>query len=187
MRIERERWAEEAPALDPQRLVFVDETGAKTNMTRRHGRSPRGQRARDHAPAGHWCTTTLVAAVAARGPIAPMLLDGPMDAQAFPAWLDQQLVPALREGDVVVMDNLACHKVAAVREAVQGAGARLVYLPPYSPDLNPIEKMWSKVKAILRDARARTQEALEQAVKGALDAVSASDIRGWFKSCGYEL
>ena len=187
MREQRGRWREEAPILNPRNFVFLDETGAKTNMTRRYGRAHGGERARDRAPAGHWSTTTLLAAVAIDGTRAPLLLDGPVDADCFAAWVEQFLVRELRQGEIVVMDNLASHKAAQVRPLIEAAGARLLYLPPYSPDLNPIEKMWSKVKALLRGAKARTQEALTSAVASALDAVTQQDIAGWFQSCGYTI
>lgn len=185
MKAEREQWLQEAPELDIASLVFLDETGAKTNMTRRYGRAKGGERAHDKAPAGRWETTTLVSAVGTRGPLAPLLLEGPMDADAFTAWVEQFLVRELRQGDVVVMDNLSSHKAQQVRSLIEKAGAKLLYLPPYSPDLNPIEKMWSKIKALLRGAKARTQEALEKAVAKALDAVTTDDIRGWFRASGY--
>jgi transposase len=171
--------------LDARRLVFIDETGAKTNMTRRYGRAPAGKRVLDHAPSGHWNTTTLIAAMGSRGPLAPLLLEGATDTEVFAAWAEQMLVPALRPGDIVVMDNLSSHKAARIRTLIEGAKAHLLYLPPYSPDLNPIEKMWSKIKALLRGAKARTQEALSQAVANALNAVTHSDIEGWFRHCGY--
>lgn len=172
--------------MDAASLVFLDETGAKTNMTRRYGRAVGGARLHDAAPAGHWSTTTLVSAVGRRGPMAPLLLEGAMDAEAFAAWVEQFLVRELQPGDTVVMDNLSSHKAHRVRPAIEAAGARLLYLPPYSPDLNPIEKMWSKIKALLRGAKARTQEALEKAVAASLAAITAGDVAGWFRSCGYD-
>jgi transposase len=184
---ERAAWEQKAPFLDAERLVFLDETGTKTNMTRRYGRAPAGCRVRDHAPAGHWNTTTLIAAVRPSGPLAPLLLECATDGEVFAAWTEQFLVPSLREGDIVVMDNLTSHKSSRVRALIEAAGARLLYLPPYSPDLNPIEKMWSKIKALLRAAKARTQEALNEAVAAALAAVTPADIRGWFRHCGYEI
>jgi len=187
VKAQREEWAQNAPLLDARKLVFIDETGAKTNMTRRYGRAPVGKRVGDHAPAGHWNTTTLIAAVSESGPLAPLLLDGATDSEVFTAWVEQFLVPSLREGEIVVMDNLSSHKVKRVRELIESAGACLLYLPPYSPDLNPIEKMWSKVKALLRGAKARTQEALDKAVAQALAAVTQSDIQGWFRCCGYTI
>lgn len=185
VKAERARWKKEAPELDLQSLVFLDETGAKTNMTRRYGRAAIGQRAGDHVPCGNWNTTTLIAAMRKSGPIAPMLLEGATNADAFLTWLRELLVPDLRKGDIVVMDNLSSHKCQAVREAIEGAGARVVYLPPYSPDLNPIEKMWSKLKAFLRGAKARTYDELIDAVKNALEKITTTDIENWFHHCGY--
>jgi len=185
VKAERARWKKEAPDLDLQSLVFLDETGAKTNMTRRYGRASVGQRAGDHVPCGHWNTTTLIAAVRTSGPFAPMLLDGATNGDAFLTWVRQVMVPSLRAGDIVVMDNLSSHKSNAVREAIEGAGARLLYLPPYSPDLNPIEKMWSKMKTFLRGAKARTYDELIDAVKNALEKITTSDIENWFRHCGY--
>jgi transposase len=165
--------------------VFVDETWASTNMARTHGRCPRGQRLVMAVPHGHWKTITFVAALRADGMVAPTVIDGAVTGDLFVASVEQQLAPTLREGDVVVMDNLACHKRAGVRRAIEAAGAALRLLPPYSPDLNPIEKMWSKVKEILRSLKARTAEALLDAIGVALRAVTAADAHGWFAHCGY--
>lgn len=184
---QRERWRKMAPTLDAKHLVFIDETGTKTNMTRRYGRSPVGRPVGEHVPTSRWHSTTLLAAVRADGPQAPLLLEGATDADAFAAWIEQSLAPTLSPGDIVVMDNLSSHKCPAVRALIEARGATLEYLPAYSPDLNPIEKMWSKVKALLRGAKARTQELLEQAVASALDAVTSTDIQGWFRSCGYTI
>lgn len=187
VKAEREKWKQQAPLLSADSLVFLDETGAKTNMTRRYGRAPVGKRVEDQAPFGRWNTTTLIAAVRTSGAFAPLLLDGATDGDAFLAWVEQFLVPSLRKGDIVVMDNLSSHKTTAVLHAIEAAGAYLLYLPPYSPDLNPIEKMWSKIKAILRGAKARTYEALMEAVAKALSAITPSDIAGWFRHCGYTI
>ena len=184
---QRERWRKMAPTLDANHLVFIDETGTKTNMTRRYGRSPVGRRVGEHVPTSRWHSTTLLAAVRADGPQAPLLLEGATDADVFTAWIEQSLAPTLSPGDIVVMDNLSSHKCPAVRALIEARRATLEYLPAYSPDLNPIEKMWSKVKALLRGAKARTQAALEQAVACALDAVTHADIQGWFRSCGYTI
>lgn len=167
------------------RLVFLDESGAKTNMTRLYGRAFGGQRVVDAAPHGHWCTTTMLSSIRLDGTTAAMVIEGPTDTAVFRAYVDQVLVPSLRPGDVVVMDNLAPHKSVGVAEAVASAGAAVWYLPPYSPDFNPIEKMWSKIKASLRKAKARTQEALINAVGAALQTVTPSDAMGWFKASGY--
>jgi transposase len=184
----RDAWAADVLARAAElaaRLVFVDETGCNTKMARTHGRAAPGQRVPGRVPHGHWRTLTVVGAVRLDGTCPAMTMTGGTDGAAFGTFLDHVLVPALRPGDVVVMDNLAAHKAAAVRAAVEAAGATVLYLPPYSPDLNPIEKMWSKVKTLLRSAAARTKEALEAAIAQALAAVTADDCRGWFQSCGY--
>lgn len=137
----------------------------------------------DYAPQGHWNTTTLVAAITWESAIAPMVLDGPMDAAAFEAYIDQVLVPVLSPGAIVVMDNLSAHKSPAVARLLQSVGAQLCYLPPYSPDLNPIEQMWSKVKNSLKSAKARTQEQLFEAIANALAEITSSDAQGFFQHC----
>ena len=156
----REDWFEGQLDLDPQRLVFIDETWASTNMARRYGRAPRGQRLRMSVPHGHWKTTTFVGALRLTGMTAPMVLDGPINGPAFQAYVDQVLVPELKPGDVVVMDNLGSHKGVSVRNSIEAAGARLLYLPPYSPDFNPIENAFAKLKTLLRNAAERTIEGL---------------------------
>jgi transposase len=148
----------EEPQLNPDRLVFIDETWAKTNMTRPRGRAPKGERLLASVPHGHWKTTTFLAALRTTGLTAPLVVDGAMNGELFLAWARLHLVPTLRPGDIVVMDNLGAHKVAGVREAITGVGARLLYLPPYSPDLNPIELVFSKFTWLLRSASARTFE-----------------------------
>jgi transposase len=168
-------------AADPSRLVYLDETGAKTNMTRLFARAKKGDRAVDHAPQGHWNTTTLVAAITRESTIAPMVLDGPMDGAAFAVYVERVLVPALpASGAIVVMDNLSAHKSPAIARLIEGAGSEIRYLPPYSPDLNPIEPMWSKVKSFLRGAKTRTQEELWSAIAQALAQITPSDTRGFF-------
>ena len=167
---DRRRWRVWQRYMDPGRFVFLDETGASTNMIRRYGRCPRGERLVDAAPWGHWKVTTFVAGLRETGIIAPLVLDGPMTGEVFRAYVEQMLAPALSPGDVVVLDNLAAHKVAGVREAIQAAGASLLYLPPYSPDLNPIEQLFAKLKALLRKAAARTKEALWATIGELLDA-----------------
>lgn len=183
----RAAWREGQPAMDVTKLVFVDESSAKTNMSRRYGRGPVGERVPDAVPSGHWSTTTMLSAIRIDGPTAPWVLEGPVDADAFVTWVERVLVPTLGPGDVVVMDNLASHKDPRVAAAVEAAGATVVYLPPYSPDLNPIEPMWSKVKAWLRHAAVRTFESLVTAVGGALVAVTEQDCRGFFGHCGYNV
>jgi transposase len=171
--------------LDPDRLVFIDETWAKTNMTRPRGRSLRGTRLIAAVPYGHWKTTTFLAGLRTTGLTAPLVIDGPINGELFLAYVRQQLVPTLRAGDMVVMDNLSSHKRRGVREAIEATGATLAFLPPYSPDLNPIEKMFSKFKAYLRKAAARTVGGLYDALGEALRTVTERDIAGWFRSCGY--
>ena len=185
MKARRDQWHQGMAALDVERLVFLDESGAKTNMTRPYGRSFDSQRLVDATPQGHWCTTTMLSGIRVDGSTAPMVIPGPTDADVFQAYVEQNLVPVLRPGDIVVMDNLPPHKKAGVLAAIETVGAQVKFLPPYSPDLNPIEKMWSKIKAYLRKAKARTWDALVAAVKTALEQVSASDARNWFRSCGY--
>jgi transposase len=165
----------------PERLVYLDETGAKTNMLRLYARAKRGLRSEDFAPHGHWHTTTLVAALTLHGPVAPMVLDGPMDRVSFEAYVDQVLAPSLWPGAIVVMDNLAAHKSTAISERLAQDGIEAWYLPPYSPDYNPIEMMWAKVKAALRSANARTQELLEQEIAEALANVSIQECRNYFQ------
>ena len=185
MKAQRQAWPEKTAGLDMQRLVFLDESGAKTNMTRLYGRCFDGQRILDATPHGHWCTTTMLSALRVDGSTACMVIEGPTDADVFGAYVGQVLIPSLRHGDIVVMDNLTPHKQAGVLAAIEAVGAQVWFLPPYSPDLNPIEKMWSKVKAHLRKAKARTLEALLEAIRNALRAVTSSDILGWFAECGY--
>jgi len=185
VRAKREAWQAAQPALDPERLVFVDETWASTNMARTHGRCPVGERLVMDTPHGHWQTTTFVAALRCDGLVAPTVADGAMTGELFVAYVEQQLVPALRPGDIVVMDNLSCHTGAAVRRAVEGAGCQLWLLPPYSPDLNPIEKAFSKLKALLRKAAKRTREGLWEYLGEALDGFTPAECRNYFRSCGY--
>ena len=167
------------------RWVFLDESGAKTNMTRLYGWGPRGQRVREATPHGRWQTTTMISAIRARGVAAAMVVHGPTDQIVFRGFLDWQLVPQLKRGDIVVMDNLSSHKGTAVEQAIAAAGAQVRYLPPYSPDLNPIEQMWSKVKSHLRTAAARTPRKLIRAIGTALRTVTPSDTDGWYSHCGY--
>lgn len=166
-------------------MLFLDESGASTAMGRLYGRSDVGQRCIGFVPAGHWKIVTAVAAIRLDGLTAAVSLDTPVDRQVFRAYVEHALVPILRPGDVVVMDNLSSHKCAGVREAIEAAGARLLYLPPYSPDKNPIEMIWSKAKKLLRDTAARTIEALQEAIGDALAAITPSDIAGCFRHCGY--
>jgi transposase len=173
------------PELDPERLVFIDETGASTKMARLCGRAPRGQRCRAPVPHGHWETTTFTGALRLNGLTAPMLLDGPMNADAFLAYVEQVLVPTLSSGDIVVMDNLPAHKPAGVRRAIEATGALLLYLPPYSPDFNPIEMAFSKFKAMLKKIAARTVSELWQAIAASLVSFAPDDCRNYFVAAGY--
>lgn len=171
--------------IDPRRLVFIDETGVNTKMTRTYGRSRRGSRVVAKVPHGHWKTTTFVAALRDEGLTAPTVIDGPMNGDLFLAYVQQQLVPTLKPGDVVVMDNLASHKRAGVREAIEAAGAKLVYLPPYSPDLNPIELVFSKLKWLVRSREERTMEGLWNFLGQVLDRFTAPECLIYFRHCGY--
>ncbi|UPT99764.1 IS630 family transposase [Bradyrhizobium barranii subsp. apii] len=182
----REEWFEGQIDLDPERLVFIDETSANAKMARRYGRSPRGERCRAAIPHGHWKTTTFTAGLRSDGLIAPLVLDGPMDGDAFLAYVEQLLAPSLRPGDTVIMDNLPAHKVHGVREAIQAVGASLLYLPPYSPDFNPIEMAFSKLKALLRTAAARTMPDLWQAIANALKRFSPEECQNYLVAAGYD-
>ena len=185
MAAKRRRWRNWQTWLKSDRLVFIDETGAKTNMARLRGRGPRGRRLHAAVPWGHWKTTTFVAGLRRDGLTAPMLLDGPMNGVAFRAYVEQVLAPSLRPGDIVVMDNLPSHKVAGVRQAIKAAGAFLLYLPPYSPDLNPIELAFSKLKALLRKVAARTIEDLWQAIATLLDRFPPAECENFLRHTGY--
>jgi transposase len=173
--------------VDRRKLVFLDESGAKTNMTRLYGRALGRVRCIDRTSQGHWQTMTMLSAMREGGviPRVSVVLDGAMDGPTFLAYVRQCLVPALKPGDVVVMDNLASHKVRGVREAIEAAGGDLWYLPAYSPDLNPIEKLWSKIKTWLRRVSARTFEAVSAIVGDALRAVADHECLNYFLSCGY--
>ncbi len=179
-------WFEGQPDLDPARLVFIDETWASTKMVRTHGRALRGKRLRAPVPHGHWKTTTFVGALRNTGMVAPMVLDGPINGVAFQAYIDQVLVRELRPGDVVVMDNLGSHKGTGVRAAIEAAGASLRYLPPYSPEFNPIEKAFSKLKAMLRKAAERTVEGLWSAIGHIIDDFTPKECANYFAAAGYD-
>jgi len=182
---QRAHWHEQLAEVDPVRLVFVDESGANTKMTRWYGRAVGGQRLVAPLPHGHYQTSTLISAVRLEGPCAPWLFEGAMDGEMFLAWIRQGLVPTLHKDDWVIMDNLATHKVQGVGEALETAGARLLYLPPYSPDFNPIENMWSKIKQSLRSLAPRTQPELMDAAKLAFSAITSSDCYGFFLHARY--
>ncbi len=182
----REAWFEDQLDLDPTRLVFIDETWASTNMARRYGRAPRGQRLRVGVPHGHWKTTTFVAGLRASGLVAPFVLDGPINREAFETYVARVLVPELRADDVVVMDNLSSHKGPRVRQMIEAAGARLLYLPPYSPDFNPIENAFAKLKALLRKAAERTVEGLWTTIGQLLDAFTPDECANYLAAAGYD-
>ena len=181
----RRRWRRAQGGLDPARLVFLDESAAKTNMTRLRGRAPRGERVLSSAPHGHWYTTTMIASIRLDGSTACMAIEGATDTEVFRAYVCGVLCPTLRAGDIVVMDNLWPHKNELTCALIEQAGASILFLPAYSPDLNPIEKMWSKVKQFLRSAEARTREQLIEEIGGALNTITPQDAMGWFTSCGY--
>jgi transposase len=185
--IQRCQWREEATEIAAEKLIFLDESGVTTDMTRRYGRARRGERVREGTPGGHWRTLTVLGAIRSSGWVAQMTIEAATDGDIFLAYLEQVLCPQLRPGDVVVMDNLSAHKVAGVRELIQATGAELRYLPPYSPDFNPIEKCWSQVKQRLRASKARSLSALEQALAEALAAVTPQNIQACFRHCGYAL
>ena len=181
----RTQWAATAPTLDPARLVFLDESGVATNLRRRYGRSARGQRVPDHAPHGHWQTSTFIAGLRVTGLTAPGVFDGPMDGPSFLAYVEQTLVPTLQPGDIVIADNLSAHKVDGVRAAIEAAGAALWFLPPYSPDFNPIELCFAKLKAILRAARCRSIDTLWPLLGACLARFTETECRNYFRHCGY--
>lgn len=183
----RAAWRERQPHLNAAQIVFIDETWATTNMARRYGRSPRGQRLVASVPHGHWKTTTFLAALRHDGLTAPCVLDGAINGAAFRAYVEQFLAPTLKPGDLVVMDNLSSHKVAGVREAIEACGASLLYLPPYSPDLNPIEHAFAKFKEHLRKAAARTVEALWDAIADAVRTFSPNECANYLADAGYVL
>jgi transposase len=181
----RQAWAESQAAFDPERLIFIDESGLSTKMARLRGWAAEGERCHAAIPHGHWKTITFVGGFTLSGFIAPLLLDGPMNGECFRAWVEQMLVPMLVHDDIVVMDNLSAHKVAGVRQAIEKTGARLFYLPPYSPDLNPIENAFAKLKAIVRAAAARTFDTLEAAAALALEKFQPHECVTFFTHAGY--
>lgn len=182
---QRDSWQRTQAGWDPSRLVFLDETWVKTNMTRPRGRAPRGERVIDSVPHGHWKTSTFLAALRSTGLTAPLVVDGAINGAIFLSWVQQQLVPTLHLGDIVVMDNLSAHKVAGVREAITAAGARVLYLPPYSPDLNPIETVFSKFKWLIRSLKERTVDALWTACGRVSQLFPEDECRRHFRHCGY--
>ena len=183
----RRQWRAWLPIRDVRQYVFLDECGVTTDLLRRYGRCLRGTRLHDHTPCGHWQTHTVIAALRVDGVSAPAVFDGPIDNPSFLAYVDQVLVPTLRPGDVVVLDNLAVHKQADVRAAIEGIGAHLRFLPPYSPDFNPIEQAFAKLKAFLRAALPRSFDHVNALVATALGLFSPTECRNYVRHCGYRV
>jgi transposase len=183
----RVTFRETVTALDAHRLKFVDESGVTLAMTRRYGRATPGQRVVDHVPDNYGANQTMLAALGLEGLDAPWVVDGAVNGDIFRYWVRDVLGPTLQPGDIVLWDNLSAHKVAGIEALITARGARLLPLSPYSPDFNPIEQCWSKIKTFLRCAKARTIDALIDAIKQALDTVTAADIQGWFAHCGYPI
>lgn len=181
----REEWREWINEVDVDRLIFIDETWAKTNMTRSHGRALRGQRLIDKTPHGHWKTTTLIGALDVHGMRCSTVVDGAVNRDVFEAFVEQVLLEQLKPGDIVVMDNLSSHKGERVTELIESVGAEVRYLPPYSPDLNPIEMIFSKIKQLLRSLACRTVDRLWRAMQSVLDQVTPTDARNCFAHAGY--
>lgn len=181
----REEYRATSGELDLERLKFVDESGVNLALTRLFGRAPRGERVADSVPQNYGENVTMLGALSLSGVEALITVNGATDGDIFLVFVREVLAPTLSEGDVVIWDNLGAHRSLAVREAVEARGAQLVFLPPYSPDMNPIERCWSKIKTFLRAAKARTRESLEAAIKQALATVTESDARAWFEHCGY--
>jgi transposase len=179
----REEFVAKISTVEPERLIFLDESGVTTSMTRLYARCLGGKRIHEATPGGHWKIMTILGAMSLGGMIATMTIEAATDAEIFLAYIEKVLCPALKAGDVVVMDNLSSHKVNGVRKLIQAAGAELLYLPPYSPDLNPIEKAWAKLKQLLRAAKARTKQSLELAIADALKLISPDNAQAWFRLC----
>jgi transposase len=181
----RAQWRNYQGRIDPARLVFIDETWAKTNMTRTHGWAARGERLVAKIPHGHWNTTTFLAALRHDRIDAPCLFDGPINGELFLAYVERVLAPTLKPGDIVILDNLGSHKGKAVRQVIRGVGAKLIFLPKYSPDLNPIEQAFAKFKTLLRKAGARTIEAISDAIASFLDRFTPQECANYFENAGY--
>ncbi len=183
----RAQWAKYQNKVEPERLVFIDETWTKTNMAPLRGWAPLGMRLKAKVPHGHWQTTTFLAALRHDRIDAPWLLDGPIDGESFRTYVEKVLVPTLRPGDIVIMDNLGSHKGRAVRHLIRSAGAKLFFLPKYSPDLNPIEQVFAKLKHLLRKAAARTVETICAAIGEILGAFTPEECANYFRNAGYDL
>ena len=184
---QRQEFRERAADWIVSKLKFLDETGSQLNMTRRYGRATPGERVVESLPSDYGSNYTLIAALSLEGLQAPWVLEGALNGESFTIYVAQVLAPTLQAGDILVMDNLRTHKVAGIADLVQARGARLEYLSPYSPDYNPIERCWSKIKTCLRSAKARTYNTLVKAIKKALATITESDIRAWFEFCGYSI
>ena len=185
--LKREIWKTLQSVLDPACLVFLDESGVNTGMTRLYGRAASHERVVEAVPDTRFHRTTILSSVRLDGTIVPIAFEGALNGSIFKTYVTECLVPSLRPRDIVVMDNLSSHKVSGIVAAIEGAGASVLFLPPYSPDFNPIELMWSKIKAILRKLKIRSKELLDDAIACALDSITPSDIAGWFKHDGYVL
>jgi transposase len=183
----RARFRAQVTPLASDRFIFVDETSTHTAMTRRYARAPRGERAYGSVPRNHGPNLSLIGALGLRGMVATMSVEGAIDTDAFEAFVEQVLVPALQPGDLVLLDNLKVHRVSNIQQAVSAVGGDVIFLPPYSPDFSPIEPCWSKRKTFLRGYAARTQALLETALTKVLLTLSPDDIRNWFRHCGYEV
>lgn len=181
----RERWRRHQHKIDPERLVFIDETWAKTNMTRLRGWCKIGRPLVANAPGGHWKTLTFIAALRHDRISAPLVIDGPINGEWFTAYVEQVLVPTLKPGDIVVLDNLGSHKGKSVRRAIRAVGAHILFLPPYSPDLNPIEQVFAKLKTLLRKADERSIEGTWRRIGGLLDLFKPDECANYFRNCGY--
>ena len=177
----REEFVERIRAIPPEKLIYLDESGVTTSMTRLYGRCVGGRRIHEATPGGHWKILTILSAMSMRGMVATMTIEEPTDADIFLAYVGHLLCPVLRPGDVVVMDNRSSHKAVGVRAWIENQGAELIYLPPYSPDLNPIEKAWAKLKQLLRSVKPRNREALQQAITNLLPSITAQDAQAWFR------
>ena len=187
VKAERDEWRIVQSKMEIDKLVFLDESGTNTGMTRLYGRAPSDERIVDYTPDVRFERTSILSSVRMNGELVPFVYEGALNGDLFKAYILQFLVPTLKNGDIVIMDNLTSHKVAGVVEPIIAFGAKVVYLPPYSPDFNPIEMMWSKVKSYLRKVKARTKESLEKAIAEALYHISQNDIWGWFAECGYSI
>jgi transposase len=183
----REQWKLNQSGMDAAKLVFLDESSVNTGMTRLYGRCAGGERVNDYTPDVRFERTSVLSSVRLNGELAPLVFEGSLNGDLFKEYVSKCLAPALQEGDIVIMDNLTVHKVKGIAELIQAVGAEVIYLPPYSPDLNPIEMMWSKIKAHLRKTKVRAKRALDDAIGEALDLVSPTDILGWFAKDGYSI